>query len=125
MSAKALDSEGKIMGRNIGPVLGVIAIFVESGQTADFELHVTHNEKDIKNIDITVGLSEIPLPEKGISRFDYWQHSIQNRVKSEINTMYHSIGLNMTTVINDRSHIPPAILYNEKMVPCLCVMKRK
>jgi len=64
MSAKAFDSEGETIGWNTdwGPIYGVICFYVESGQTEDFELHLKYYEKDIENIDITVGLSEIPLP---------------------------------------------------------------
>lgn len=64
MSAKAFNSEGETIGWNTdwGPIYGVICIYVESGQTEDFELHLKYYEKYIENIDITVGLSEIPLP---------------------------------------------------------------
>jgi len=64
MAAHAFNSEGKQIGGSIdpGPVCGIIAPYVKSGQTGDFELHLKYRE-DIERIELFVGcVSEIPPP---------------------------------------------------------------
>ena len=65
MAAHAFNSEGEKIGHSIdsrGPICGVIAPYVKSGQTGDFELHLEYRE-DIERIELFVGcVSEIPLP---------------------------------------------------------------
>ena len=64
MSAHAFNSEGEQIGGGIdpGPVCGIIAPYVKSRQTRDFELHLKYKE-DIKRIVLSVGcVSEIPPP---------------------------------------------------------------
>jgi len=64
MAAHAFNSEGEQIGGSIdrGPVCGVIAPYVKSGQTRDFELHLKYKE-DIERIVLSVGcVSEIPPP---------------------------------------------------------------
>ena len=64
MAAHAFNSEGEQIGHSIdpGPVCGVIALHVGSGQTRDFELHLRYRE-DIERIELFVGcVSEIPPP---------------------------------------------------------------
>ena len=64
MAAHAFNSEGEQIGGSIdpGPVCGIIAPYVKSGQTGDFELHLKYKE-DIKRIELFVGcVSEIPPP---------------------------------------------------------------
>ena len=64
MAARAFNSEGEQIGFSIdpGPVCGVIAPYVKSGQTRDFELHLKYRE-DIERIELFVGcVSEIPPP---------------------------------------------------------------
>ena len=62
MAAHAFNSEGEQIGGSIdpGPVCGIIAPYVKSGQTGDFELHLKYRE-DIERIELFVGcVSEIP-----------------------------------------------------------------
>jgi hypothetical protein len=64
MAAHAFNSEGEQIGGSIdpGPVCGIIAPYVKSGQTRDFELHLKYRE-DIERIELFVGcVSEIPPP---------------------------------------------------------------
>ena len=64
MAAHAFNSEGEQIGGSIdpGPVCGIIAPYVKSGQTGDFELHLKYRE-DIERIELFVGcVSEIPPP---------------------------------------------------------------
>ena len=64
MAAHAFNSEGEQIGHSIdpGPVCGIIAPYVKSGQTRDFELHLKYRE-DIERIELFVGcVSEIPPP---------------------------------------------------------------
>ncbi|MBE0516065.1 MAG: hypothetical protein IBX41_01565 [Methanophagales archaeon] len=64
MAAHAFNSEGEQIGHSIdpGPVCGIIAPYVKSGQTGDFELHLKYRE-DIERIELFVGcVSEIPPP---------------------------------------------------------------
>lgn len=64
MAAHAFNSEGEQIGGSIdpGPVCGIIAPYVKSGQTRDFKLHLKYRE-DIKRIELFVGcVSEIPPP---------------------------------------------------------------
>ncbi|MDD2666128.1 MAG: hypothetical protein PHD13_06955 [Methanocellales archaeon] len=64
MAAHAFNSEGEQIGGSIdpGPVCGIIAPYVKSGQTEDFELHLKYRE-DIERIELFVGcVSEIPPP---------------------------------------------------------------
>jgi eight-cysteine-cluster-containing protein len=64
MAAHAFNSEGEQIGGSIdpGPVCGMIAPYVKSGQTRDFELHLKYRE-DIERIELFVGcVSEIPPP---------------------------------------------------------------
>jgi len=64
MAAHAFNSEGEQIWGSIdpGPVCGIIAPYVKSGQTGDFELHLKYRE-DIERIELSVGcVSEIPQP---------------------------------------------------------------
>lgn len=64
MVAHAFNSEGEPIGGSIdpGPVCGIIAPYVKSGQPGDFELHLKYRE-DIERIELFVGcVSEIPPP---------------------------------------------------------------
>jgi hypothetical protein len=64
MAAHAFNSEGEQIGGSIdpGPVCGIIAPYVKSGQTGDFELHLKYRE-DIERIELFVGcVSEISPP---------------------------------------------------------------
>ena len=64
MAAHAFNSEGEKIGHSIdqGPVCGIIAPYVKSGQTGDFELHLNYRE-DIERIELFIGcVSEIPPP---------------------------------------------------------------
>ena len=64
VAAHAFNSEGAQIGHSIdpGPVCGIIAPYVKSGQTGDFELHLKYRE-DIERIELFVGcVSEIPPP---------------------------------------------------------------
>jgi hypothetical protein len=64
MAAHAFNSEGEQIGDSIdpGPVCGIIAPYVKSRQTEDFELHLKYRE-DIERIELFVGcVSEIPPP---------------------------------------------------------------
>ena len=64
MAAHAFNSEWEQIGGSIdrGPVCGVIAPYVKSGKTRDFELHLKYRE-DIERIELSVGcVSEIPPP---------------------------------------------------------------
>jgi hypothetical protein len=65
MAAHAFNSGGEIIGYSIdsrGPICGMIAPYVKSGQTGNFELHLKYKE-DIERIELFVGcVSEIPPP---------------------------------------------------------------
>lgn len=64
MSAYAFNSEGEQIGHSIdqGPVCGIVAPYVKSGQSGDFELHLKYSE-DIERIELFVGcISDIPPP---------------------------------------------------------------
>ncbi|MBA7530772.1 hypothetical protein ES705_22982 [subsurface metagenome] len=65
MFAHAFNSEGEKIGHSIdskGPICGVIAPYVKSGKTGDFELHLKYRE-DIERIALFIGcMSEIPPP---------------------------------------------------------------
>ena len=64
IAAHAFNSEGEQIGGSIdpGPVCGMIAPYVKSGQTRDFELHLKYRE-NIERIELFVGcVSEIPPP---------------------------------------------------------------
>ena len=63
MAAHAFNSQGEQIGGSIdrGPICGVIALYVKSQQTKDFELHLKYS--DIERIELIVGcVSEIPPP---------------------------------------------------------------
>lgn len=64
MAAHAFNSEGEQIRGSIdpGPVCGIIAPYVKSGQTGDFELHLKYRE-EIERIELFIGcVSEIPPP---------------------------------------------------------------
>lgn len=61
LSARSYDSEEEMLGSSmdLGAVCGVIRVYVESGETAYFELHLRYRE-DIEHIEVFVGcISEI------------------------------------------------------------------
>ncbi len=63
LSASAYDSTENLLGRSLdsGPICGVIARYVKSNETENFELHLKYSNA-ISKINLSGGLSEIPPP---------------------------------------------------------------